>query len=83
MSILGWIILGLIAGFVASKIVNRTGSGLIMDIVIGIIGALLGGFIFQQFGMADVTGFNLWSGFVAVIGAIVLLLAVNVIRRYA
>jgi uncharacterized membrane protein YeaQ/YmgE (transglycosylase-associated protein family) len=74
MSIIGWIVLGLIAGFIASKIVNRTGEGVLLDIVLGIVGALVGGFLFAQFGAEGVTGFNLYSMFVAVIGAIVVLL---------
>jgi uncharacterized membrane protein YeaQ/YmgE (transglycosylase-associated protein family) len=73
MSILGWIVLGLIAGFIGSKIVNRHGEGLILDIVLGIVGAVVGGFLFAQFGAAGVTGFNLYSMLVAVIGAIVIL----------
>ncbi len=81
MSVIGWIILGLIAGFVASKIVNRSGSGLVMDIIIGVFGALLGGFIFNWFGTAGISGFNLWSGFVAVVGAIILLVVANLFRR--
>ncbi len=73
MSILGWIILGLIAGFIASKIVNKSGSGLIMDIVLGVIGAIVGGFLFTTFGADGVTGFNIYSMIVAVVGAIVVL----------
>ncbi len=73
MSILGWLVLGLIAGFIASKIVNHTGSGVLMDIVLGIVGALVGGWLFATFGGMPVTGFNLYSMFVAVIGAIVVL----------
>ena len=73
MSIIGWIVLGLIAGFIASKIVNRAGEGFLMDIVLGIVGAVVGGFIFEQFGAAGITGFNLYSMIVAVIGAIILL----------
>ena len=73
MSIIGWIILGLIAGFIASRIVNHTGSGLVMDIVLGVIGALVGGFIFSFFGAAGVTGFNIYSMIVAVVGAVVVL----------
>jgi uncharacterized membrane protein YeaQ/YmgE (transglycosylase-associated protein family) len=73
MSIIAWIILGLIAGFIASKIVNKQGQGLILDIVLGIIGAVVGGFIFRAFGSYGVTGFNAWSLLVAVIGAIVVL----------
>ena len=73
MSIIGWIILGLISGFIASKIVNRTGEGFFLDIVLGIVGAIVGGFIFTVVGATGVTGFNLYSMFVAVIGAIVVL----------
>jgi uncharacterized membrane protein YeaQ/YmgE (transglycosylase-associated protein family) len=73
MSIIAWLILGLIAGFIASKIVNRQGEGILVDIVLGIIGALVGGFLFNAFGAAGVTGFNLYSMVVAVIGAIVVL----------
>ncbi len=73
MSIIGWIILGAIAGFIASRIVNKQGEGLIGDLVLGIIGAVVGGFLFNQFGFAGTTGFNFYSLFVAVIGAIVVL----------
>ncbi len=73
MSIVGWLVLGLIAGFIASKVVNKTGEGLILDIVLGIVGAVVGGFLFTQFGATGVTGFNLYSMFVAVIGAVVVL----------
>jgi uncharacterized membrane protein YeaQ/YmgE (transglycosylase-associated protein family) len=80
MSIIAWLVLGLIAGFIASKIVNHTGSGIIMDIVIGVVGAFIGGFVFERFfSTAGVTGFNLYSLFVAVIGAIVLLLLYHLI----
>jgi uncharacterized membrane protein YeaQ/YmgE (transglycosylase-associated protein family) len=73
MSIIGWIILGLISGFIASKLVNKTGEGFILDVVLGIVGAVVGGFIFAQFGAEGVTGFNLYSMVVAVIGAVVVL----------
>lgn len=73
MSIIGWIVLGLIAGFIASKIVNKQGEGFFLDIVLGIVGALVGGFIFSAFGAATVTGFNAYSLLVAVVGAIVVL----------
>ncbi len=69
MSIIGWIILGLIAGFIASKIVNKVGQGFWLDIALGIIGAVVGGFLFESFGGTGVTGFNLYSMFVAVVGA--------------
>jgi uncharacterized membrane protein YeaQ/YmgE (transglycosylase-associated protein family) len=73
MSIIGWIILGLIAGFIASKLVSRQGEGIILDIVLGIVGAIVGGWLFSFFGAAGVTGFNLYSMVVAVIGAVVVL----------
>jgi uncharacterized membrane protein YeaQ/YmgE (transglycosylase-associated protein family) len=73
MSIVVWLILGLIAGFIASKIVNQSGEGLLLDIVLGIVGAVVGGFLFSLIGAAPVTGFNIYSIFVAVIGAIVVL----------
>lgn len=74
MSIIGWVVLGLIAGFIASKIVNKQGEGLLVDIVLGIVGAVVGGFLFNQFGAAGVTGFNIYSMLVAVIGAVVVLI---------
>ena len=79
MSIIGWLVLGLIAGFIASKVVNKTGEGLVLDIVLGIVGAVVGGFLFTQFGAAGVTGFNLYSMFVAVIGAVVVLVVYHAV----
>ncbi len=79
MSILGWIILGLIAGFIGSKIVNKSGEGLILDIVLGIVGAIVGGYLFSVLGAAPVTGFNLYSMFVAIVGAIIVLVAYHAI----
>ena len=73
MSIIGWIILGLIAGFIASKIVNAQGQGLILDIVLGIVGAIVGGFLFSLFGAAGVSGVNLYSMLVAIVGSVVVL----------
>lgn len=73
MSIIGWILLGLIAGFIASKIVNKSGEGFFLDIILGIVGAIVGGFIFSAFGASGVTGFNLYSMIVAIIGAIIVL----------
>jgi uncharacterized membrane protein YeaQ/YmgE (transglycosylase-associated protein family) len=73
MSIIGWVILGLIAGFVASRIVNAQGQGVVLDIVLGIVGAVVGGFIFDAAGGIGVTGFNAWSLLVAIIGSIVVL----------
>jgi uncharacterized membrane protein YeaQ/YmgE (transglycosylase-associated protein family) len=74
MSIIGWLILGLIAGFVASKIVNAQGQGIVLDIALGMVGALVGGFIFDAIGGVGVTGFNAWSLLVAIIGSIIVLL---------
>lgn len=73
MSIIGWIVLGLIAGFIASKIVNKRGEGFILDVVLGIIGAVVGGYLFSMFGAQGVSGVNIYSMFVAVIGAVVVL----------
>jgi uncharacterized membrane protein YeaQ/YmgE (transglycosylase-associated protein family) len=81
MSFIAWIVLGLIAGFVASKIVNKSGEGLLLDIVLGIIGAVVGGYLFQTFGMAGVTGLNIYSILVAVVGAIVVLVLYHAIVR--
>ncbi|MGE5505089.1 MAG: GlsB/YeaQ/YmgE family stress response membrane protein [Actinomycetota bacterium] len=81
MSILAWLLLGLIAGFVASKIVNKSGEGLVIDIVLGIVGALIGGALFNALGGVGVTGFNLWSLFVAVVGAVVALLLYHAVSR--
>jgi uncharacterized membrane protein YeaQ/YmgE (transglycosylase-associated protein family) len=72
-SIIGWLILGLIAGFIASKLVNKEGSGLVLDIVLGVVGALVGGFLFTQLGGIGITGFNLYSMLVAIIGAVIVL----------
>jgi uncharacterized membrane protein YeaQ/YmgE (transglycosylase-associated protein family) len=79
MSVIGWIVLGLIAGFIASKIVNKEGEGLILDIVLGVVGAIVGGFLFNQFGAAGVTGFNIYSMFVAIVGAVVVLVVYHLI----
>jgi uncharacterized membrane protein YeaQ/YmgE (transglycosylase-associated protein family) len=76
-------VLGLVAGFIGSKIVNKTGEGIRLDIVLGIVGAVVGGWLFNTFGAAGVTGLNLYSLLVAVIGAVVLLVAYHAIRRIA
>ena len=77
MGIIAWIILGLIAGWIASKIMHGEGSGLVMNLVLGVVGAFVGGLIFQALGGAGVTGFNLWSLLVGVIGAIIVLWIYN------
>jgi uncharacterized membrane protein YeaQ/YmgE (transglycosylase-associated protein family) len=83
MSVLAWIVLGLIAGFIGSKIVNKSGEGILMDIVLGIVGAMLGGWLFNRFGHAGVTGLNLYSLLVSVVGAVVLLVVYHMVRRAA
>ena len=83
MSFIAWIVLGLIAGFIASKVVNKSGEGFLLDIVLGVVGAVVGGYLFQTFGMAGVSGVNLYSILVAVIGAIVVLVIYHAIRRRA
>ena len=80
MGILLWIVFGALAGWIASMIV-KTDQGLLLDIVVGIIGAVIGGFIFRAFGAAGVTGFNIYSLLVAILGAIVLLWIVKAARR--
>jgi uncharacterized membrane protein YeaQ/YmgE (transglycosylase-associated protein family) len=81
MSFIAWIVLGLLAGFVASKLVNKTGEGMLMDIVLGIVGAVVGGWLFNAFGMAGVSGLNLYSLLVAVIGAAVFLIVYHALTR--
>jgi uncharacterized membrane protein YeaQ/YmgE (transglycosylase-associated protein family) len=81
MSFLAWIVLGLLAGFIGSKIVNKRGEGLILDILLGIVGAVLGGWLFNTFGASGVTGLNLYGLLVAVIGSVVVLVVYNALRR--
>ena len=73
MSVIGWIFVGLIAGFLASKVVNKTGEGFIRDVLLGIVGAFIGGWLFTAMGSAGVTGFNIWSIFVAFVGGVIVL----------
>ena len=81
MSFLAWIVLGLIAGFLGSRIVNKQGEGMVRDIILGIVGALVGGWVFTKFGAAGVSGLNLYSLLVAVVGAVIVLVAYHAIRR--
>lgn len=81
MSIIAWIVLGLLSGFIGSKLVNKTGEGIVLDIGLGIVGAIVGGWLFKVFGMSGVSGLNLYSLVVAVIGAVVFLLVYHAIRR--
>jgi uncharacterized membrane protein YeaQ/YmgE (transglycosylase-associated protein family) len=80
MSIIAWIVLGLIAGFIASKIVNHQGEGVILDIVLGIVGAVVGGWLMTEFGREGVTGFNLYSMLVAIGGAVIVLVIFHAFR---
>ena len=73
MGIIAWIVLGLIAGFIASKIYVGSGQGLLLDIVLGIVGAVVGGYLFSALGATGVTGFNIWSMIVAITGAVIVL----------
>ena len=79
MSMIAWIVLGLIAGFIASKLVNKTGEDIVLDLGLGIVGAIVGGFVFNQLGAAGVTGFNLYSMLVALIGAVLVLVIYHLV----
>ena len=86
MSFIAWIVLGLIAGFIGSKLVNHTGEGLIRDVLLGVVGAIIGGYLFNVFGASGVTGLNLYSLLVAVVGAVVFLIVYHALfrrRRFA
>jgi uncharacterized membrane protein YeaQ/YmgE (transglycosylase-associated protein family) len=79
MGIIAWIVLGLIAGWIASKLMHGEGSGLLMNLVLGVVGAFVGGLIVSALGGVGVTGFNLWSIVVAVLGAVIVLWLYNVL----
>ena len=79
MTLLGWILFGLITGFIAARVVNRRGEGCILNVVLGIVGACVGGFIFESIGGTGITGFDVYSMFVAVVGAVVVLLLYHAI----
>jgi uncharacterized membrane protein YeaQ/YmgE (transglycosylase-associated protein family) len=79
MSFLAWTVLGLISGFIASKIVNKSGQGVVMDIVLGIVGAIASGWFFNTIGHTGVTGVNLYSILVAVVGAVIVLFVYHVL----
>ena len=81
MSFISWLVVGLLAGWIGSMIVNRRGEGLIMDIVLGVIGAFVGGFLFHFFGHSGVSGINIYSIFVAAVGAIAVLLVYHALVR--
>ena len=81
MSVIGWIVLGGLAGWIGSLLINKRGEGLFLDIILGIVGGVVGGWLMGALGSSGVTGFNLWSLFVAVVGAIVLLLVKHAVFR--
>jgi uncharacterized membrane protein YeaQ/YmgE (transglycosylase-associated protein family) len=81
MSLFAWIVLGLIAGYIGSKIVNRRGEGILLDILLGVVGAFAGGWLFHVFGAPGVSGLNIYSLFVAVIGSVVLLVLYHAVFR--
>jgi uncharacterized membrane protein YeaQ/YmgE (transglycosylase-associated protein family) len=81
MSFLAWIVLGLVAGYIGSKLVNRRGEGILLDILLGVVGAMIGGWLFHLFGAAGVDGLNLYSLFVAVIGSVACLVTYHLVRR--
>jgi uncharacterized membrane protein YeaQ/YmgE (transglycosylase-associated protein family) len=81
MSILAWIILGLLAGFIGSKLVNKSGEGVFLDVILGIVGAVVGGWLFNFFGASGVSGLNLYSLLVAVVGSVVFLVIYHAFRR--
>jgi uncharacterized membrane protein YeaQ/YmgE (transglycosylase-associated protein family) len=79
MGIIAWLILGLIAGFLGSKIINKSGEGVLVDILLGIVGAVVGGYVFTFFGAEGVTGFNIYSLIVATVGAVIVLVIYHAI----
>ena len=81
MSIFAWVILGLIAGFICSKIANESGEGVIVDILLGIAGAVVGGYIFRFFAASGGSGMNIYSLIVAVIGSVVFLVGYHAANR--
>ncbi len=82
MGIIGWLVVGALAGWIASMIMGKNNRmGLLANIIVGVVGALIGGFVLQLFGIDGITGFNLWSILVAVLGASLLLFIIGAIRR--
>jgi uncharacterized membrane protein YeaQ/YmgE (transglycosylase-associated protein family) len=81
MSLFVWLLLGLLAGFVASHLVNHRGEGMILDILLGIVGAIVGGWIAYVLGFAGITRLNIHSLIVATIGSVVVLFVYHAIRR--
>lgn len=80
MSIIAWIVVGIIGGFIGSVIVNRRGQGIVGDLFLGVVGAIVAGWAFNRFGQAGVSGVNLYSILVSAVGAIALLVAYHALR---
>ena len=83
MGIVAWLVMGLLAGLIASLLVNKQGEGMFMDIVLGIIGAVVGGFIAHFAGFSGITGFNIYSILIAIGGAVVVLVLYHALSRRA
>jgi uncharacterized membrane protein YeaQ/YmgE (transglycosylase-associated protein family) len=81
MSLFAWILLGLLAGFIASHLVNHRGEGMVLDVLLGIVGATVGGWLAHLLGWAGVTRLNAYSLIVATAGAVVFLFLYHAIRR--
>jgi uncharacterized membrane protein YeaQ/YmgE (transglycosylase-associated protein family) len=81
MTIVAWLVLGIVSGFIASKIVNKTGEGLLRDLILGVVGAIVGGWLMETFGRAGVSGLNIYSFAVAILGSVVVLVVFHTIRR--
>jgi uncharacterized membrane protein YeaQ/YmgE (transglycosylase-associated protein family) len=81
MGMISWLVLGLIAGFISSKLVNKQGEGMLMDIVLGIVGAAVGGFVAHLVGFSGITGFNLYSVLIAVVGSVIVLVLYHALTR--
>jgi len=81
MSFIAWLVMGLVAGFIASKLVNKQGEGMFMDIVLGIIGAVVGGFVANLLGFTGITGLDLYSILVSVVGAVIVLVVYHAMTR--
>jgi uncharacterized membrane protein YeaQ/YmgE (transglycosylase-associated protein family) len=82
MAFVAWIVLGLAAGLIGGQLVSRRGEGILPDILLGVVGALAGGWLYHTFGPPSLTGFNLASQYVAVVGSLVVLLIYYALRRF-
>ena len=80
MSILAWVVLGLVAGFIGNKLINRTGEGVFLDIVLGVVGAVVGGWVFHFYDAPGITGVDLHSLLVAVAGSVIVLVVYHAVR---